>query len=164
MKHIPQGLVNINSLQNSNENDKRILQHNLSDPNMFDNKKMPIIYYENKNAAQNINYYNIDKIEVVREKQKSPRLNKKSNETNEEIKQSIEKLKILYKEIEEFDWIDESLQKEIDNINFILSSNASDEFDLQYTKYLTSDRRKTKAISIKSKTKAKIVNNKTLYK
>ena len=85
----------------------------------------------------------------------------KNIESNEEL---IEKLKILYKEIEEFDWIDESLQKEIDNINFILSSNASDEFDLQYTKYLTSDRRKTKAISIKSKTKAKIVNNKTLYK
>ena len=85
----------------------------------------------------------------------------KKIQNNEAI---LEKLKNLYKEIEEFDWIDESLQKEIDNVNFILSSNASDEFDLQYTKYLISDRRKTKAISIKSRTKAKMVNNKALYK
>ena len=76
----------------------------------------------------------------------------------------IEKLKNLYKEIEKLSWIDDSLEKEIININFILSSNTSDDFDLQYTRHLISDRRKTKAISIRPKTKAKILNNKTLYK
>ena len=58
----------------------------------------------------------------------------------------IEKVVNLYKNIKEVEWIDDSLQKEIDNVNFILSSNASDDFDLEYTKYLISDRKKTKAI------------------
>ena len=57
-----------------------------------------------------------------------------------------------------------SLEKEIDNVNFILSSNNSDDFDLEYTKYLISDRRKTKAISIRPRARGKVVNNKTMYK
>ena len=76
----------------------------------------------------------------------------------------IEQLKNLYKDLEKLEWIDGPLQKEIDNVNFILSSNSSDDFDLDYAKYLTSDRRKTKAISIRSRMKARMVNNKTMYK
>ena len=76
----------------------------------------------------------------------------------------IEKLKILYKEIENLSWIDAPLEKEIENINFILSSNAIDDFDKNYTKLLISDRRKTKAISIRPRTKLKSANNKSLYK
>ena len=76
----------------------------------------------------------------------------------------IEKLKKIYKQIEGLTWIDITLKKVIDNVNFILSSKTNDDFDLQYTKYLTSDRRKTKAISIKTKNKSKVVNNKKFYK
>ena len=76
----------------------------------------------------------------------------------------LEKLRQLYNDIKGLSWIDESLQKEIDNINFILSSDTSDDFDLNYTKYLIHDRKKTKAISIRTRTKAKVLNNKTMYK
>ena len=76
----------------------------------------------------------------------------------------IEKLKKIYKQIEGLTWIDITLKKVIDNVNFILSSKTNDDFDLQYTKYLTSDRRKTKAISIKTRNKSKVVNNKKSYK
>ena len=76
----------------------------------------------------------------------------------------IEKLKTLYKDIENLSWIDPPLEKEIENINFILSSNAIDDFDKHYTKLLISDRRRTKAISIRPRTKLKSVNNKSLYK
>ncbi len=76
----------------------------------------------------------------------------------------IEKLKKIYKQIEGLTWIDITLKKVIDNVNFILSSKTNDDFDLQYTKYLTSDRRKTKAISIKTRNKSKVVNNKKFYK
>ena len=82
----------------------------------------------------------------------------------EENKILIEKLKKIYKQIEGLKWIDITLKKVIDNVNYILSTKTNDDFDLQYTKYLTSDRRKTKAISIKSKTKSKVINNKTFYK
>jgi len=77
----------------------------------------------------------------------------------------IEKLQKLYDEIKEISWVDDPLQKEIENINFILSSNNSDnDFDLQYTKYLISDRKKTKAISIRSRTRSRVLNNKPVYK
>ena len=76
----------------------------------------------------------------------------------------IEKIIDLYKNIKQMKWIDDSLEKEIDNVNFILSSNSSDEFDLEYTKYLISDRRKTKAITIRPRARGKIVNNKMMYK
>ena len=76
----------------------------------------------------------------------------------------LEKLKLLYDNIKGLSWIDESIQKEIDNVNFILSSNANDDFDLNYTKYLIRDRKKTKAISIRTRTKAKVLNNKPIYK
>ena len=76
----------------------------------------------------------------------------------------IQKLIEIYKVIEDLPWITDAIQKEIDNINFILSSNSSQEFDVEYTKYLISDRRRTKAINIRSKGRAKKVNNKNLYK
>jgi len=85
----------------------------------------------------------------------------KNIQDNEEL---IEKLKEVYKEIENLDWINDAVQKEIENINFILSSNSNLDFDLEYTRYLISDRRKTKAINIRSRTKARVVNNKTMYK
>ena len=85
----------------------------------------------------------------------------KKIENNTEL---IEKVINLYKNIKQLEWIDDSLEKEIDNVNFILSSNSSDEFDLEYTKYLISDRRKTKAISIRPRARGKVVNNKTMYK
>ena len=78
--------------------------------------------------------------------------------------QLIEKVVNLYKNIKEVEWINDSLEKEIDNVNFILSSNTNDDFDLEYTKYLISDRRKTKAISIRPRARGKVINNKTLYK
>ena len=65
----------------------------------------------------------------------------------------IEKLRDAYKEIESLAWVDDAIKKEIENINFILSSNSSQEFDLEYTRYLISDRRKPKAINIRSVTK-----------
>ena len=85
----------------------------------------------------------------------------KKIENNDEL---IDKLVNLYKDIKKLEWITEPLEKEIDNVNFILSSNASDDFDLEYTKYLISDRKKTKAISIRPRARGKIVNNKPIYK
>jgi len=85
----------------------------------------------------------------------------KKIQDNEDL---IEKLTNTYKTLEEIPWINDALKKEISNINYIVSSNSSQEFDLEYTRYLISDRRKTKAINIRSKTKAKTINNKTLYK
>ena len=79
-------------------------------------------------------------------------------------KELISKLTKTYKTLEELPWISDALKKEIDNINFIVSSNSSQEFDLEYTRYLISDRRKTKAINIRSKTKRKMANNKNPYK
>ena len=76
----------------------------------------------------------------------------------------IEKLKETYKEIASLAWVDDAIQKEIENINFILSSNSSQEFDLEYTRYLISDRRKPKAINIRSVTKGKRGNNKIINK
>ena len=76
----------------------------------------------------------------------------------------IDKLIEVYKTIEDLPWITDAIQKEIENINFILSSNISQDFDVEYTKYLISDRKRTKAINIRSRTKAKKVNNKTIYK
>lgn len=85
----------------------------------------------------------------------------KTIENNMEL---IEKIINLYKNIKQMKWIDDSLEKEIDNVNFILSSNSSDDFDLEYTKYLISDRRKTKAITIRPRARGKIANNKMMYK
>ena len=85
----------------------------------------------------------------------------KTIENNMEL---IEKIINLYKNIKQMKWIDDSLEKEIDNVNFILSSNSSDEFDLEFTKYLISDRRKTKAITIRPRARGKNVNNKMMYK
>ena len=85
----------------------------------------------------------------------------KKIENNSEL---IEKVVDLYKNIKKLEWIDDSLEKEIENVNFILSSNASDDFDLEFTKYLISDRRKTKGISIRPRARGKVVNNKTMYK
>ena len=79
-------------------------------------------------------------------------------------KSLIEKLIEVYKIIEDLPWINDALQKEIDNINFILSSNTSQEFDVEYTKYLISDRRRTKAINIRSTAKLKKINHKPAYK
>ena len=76
----------------------------------------------------------------------------------------IDKLIEVYKIIEDLSWITDALRKEIDNINFILSSNASQDFDVEYTKYLISDRRRTKAINIRSRTKSKKTINKTIFK
>ena len=76
----------------------------------------------------------------------------------------IEKLIEVYKTIEDLPWITDALQKEIDNINFILSSDSGQDFDVEYTKYLISDRRRTKAINIRSRAKGKKINNKTMYK
>ena len=85
----------------------------------------------------------------------------KKIENNSEL---IEKVVELYKNIKKLEWIDDSLEKEIENVNFILSSNASDDFDLEFTKYLISDRRKTKGISIRPRARGKVINNKTMYK
>ena len=76
----------------------------------------------------------------------------------------VKELRELYQDIEEAPWINEAIQKEIENINFILSSNTSQEFDLEYTRYLISDRRRTKGINIRSRTKARVINNKNVYK
>ena len=70
------------------------------------------------------------------------------------------KLIEVYKTIEDLPWIHESIQKEIENINFILS-NTNQDFDVEYTKYLISDRKRTKGINIRKRTKA---GNKQLYK
>ena len=79
----------------------------------------------------------------------------------------IEKITAIYKDIKQLKWIDDSLGKEIDNVNFILSSNNSDDFDVEFTKYLISDRRKSKAISIRSSAKLRTsinkAKNKNLY-
>ena len=128
-------------------------QEFLSIPSLIE-KMIQAFYYYNKKM-------NIEVPDLISLLNKILSNQYKKIENNEKL---IEKLKNMYKEIEEFEWIDDSLQKEIDNVNFILSSNASDDFDLQYTKYLVSDRRKTKAIAIRSRTKAKIINNKALYK
>jgi len=86
----------------------------------------------------------------------------KNIEDNNEL---IEKLKILYVEFKDISWINEPLKKEIENVNFILSSSNNDnEFDLEHTRLLLADRKKSKAISIRSRTKAKVLNNKTIYK
>ena len=86
----------------------------------------------------------------------------KEIEDNEEL---VSKLRELYQNIEEAPWINEALQKEIENINFILSSNSNkEEFDLEYTRYLISDRKRTKGINIRSRAKGRIVNNKNVYK
>jgi len=86
----------------------------------------------------------------------------KNIEDNSEL---IEKLKTLYVEFKDISWINEPLKKEIENVNFILSSSNNDnEFDLEHTRLLLADRKKSKAISIRSRTKAKVLNNKTIYK
>ena len=86
----------------------------------------------------------------------------KKIEDNSEL---IEKLKTLYVEFKDISWINEPLKKEIENVNFILSSSNNDnEFDLEHTRLLLPDRKKSKAISIRSRTKAKVLNNKTIYK
>ena len=85
----------------------------------------------------------------------------KSIENNQDL---IDKLIELYKNLKKLDWVTESLEKEIDNVTFILSSSEGDDFDVAYTKYLISDRRKTKAISIRPRARGKVVNNKTMYK
>ena len=85
----------------------------------------------------------------------------------EDNSQLIGKLKTLYSDFKVISWIDESLKKEIENVNFILSSSNNDndnEFDLEHTRLLLADRKKSKAISIRSRTKAKVLNNKTVYK
>ena len=41
---------------------------------------------------------------------------------------------------------------------------SNDDFDLDYTKYLISDRRKTKAIVIRPRARGKAINQKTTYK
>ena len=68
----------------------------------------------------------------------------------------IKQLKEVYQEIETLSWIDENLKKEIENVNYILSeeSNEDDDFDVDYTKYLVSDRKRTRGIQIKSKGRA----------
>ena len=76
----------------------------------------------------------------------------------------IDKLIEAYKIIEDLPWVTDALRKEIDNINFILSSSTRQDFDVEYTKYLISDRRRTKAINIRSRTKSKKINNKTMFK
>ena len=76
----------------------------------------------------------------------------------------IEKIKNVYKDIKQLKWIGDSLGKEIDNVNFVLSENTSDEFDVEFTKYLISDRRKSKAISIRSSNKGKNLNIKNKLK
>ena len=76
----------------------------------------------------------------------------------------IEKIKNVYKDIKQLKWVGDSLGKEIDNVNFVLSENTSDEFDVEFTKYLISDRRKSKAISIRSSNKGKNLNIKNKLK
>ena len=76
----------------------------------------------------------------------------------------IEKIKNVYKYIKQLKWIGDSLGKEIDNVNFVLSENTSDEFDVEFTKYLISDRRKSKAISIRLSNKGKNLNIKNKLK
>jgi hypothetical protein len=82
----------------------------------------------------------------------------------EDNKELIDKINNLYKSIKKLEWISGSLEKEIENVNYILSSNSNDDFDLDYTKYLISDRRKTKAIVIRPRARGKVINKKTTYK
>jgi hypothetical protein len=82
----------------------------------------------------------------------------------EDNKELIDKINNLYKSIKKLEWISGSLEKEIENVNYILSSNSNDDFDLDYTKYLISDRRKTKAIVIRPRARGKVINKKTNYK
>ena len=82
----------------------------------------------------------------------------------EDNKELIDKINNLYKSIKKLEWISGSLEKEIENVNYILSSNSNDDFDLDYTKYLISDRRKTKAIVIRPRARGKAINKKTTYK
>ena len=82
----------------------------------------------------------------------------------EDNKELIDKINNLYKSIKKLEWINGSLEKEIENVNYILSSNSNDDFDLDYTKYLISDRRKTKAIVIRPRARGKAINKKTTYK
>ena len=82
----------------------------------------------------------------------------------EDNKELIDKIINLYKSFKKLEWISGSLEKEIENVNYILSSNSNDDFDLDYTKYLISDRRKTKAIVIRPRARGKAINKKTTYK
>ena len=82
----------------------------------------------------------------------------------EDNKELIDKINNLYKSIKKLEWISGSLEKEIEKVNYILSSNSNDDFDLDYTKYLISDRRKTKAIVIRPRARGKAINKKTTYK
>ena len=82
----------------------------------------------------------------------------------EDNKELIDKINNLYKSFKKLEWISGSLEKEIENVNYILSSNSNDDFDLDYTKYLISDRRKTKAIVIRPRARGKVINKKTTYK
>ena len=85
----------------------------------------------------------------------------KSLHSNENL---IKKLKEVYQEIENLPWINENLKKEIENVNYILSdeSTEDDDFEVDYTKFLVSDRKRTRGIQIKSKRRAikPVVNKK----
>ena len=72
----------------------------------------------------------------------------------------IQRLKDTYQQIENLPWIDDKLKKEIENINFILSSDAKeDDYDVDYTRYLVSERKRTKGIKINSKARQRPATN-----
>ena len=107
-----------------------------------------------------INQMNIEIPDLILFLNKIISLQFKKIQDNESL---TNKLIEVYKKIEDLPWINDSIQKEIENINFILT-NTNQDFDVEYTKYLISDRKRTKAINIRKRTKAKNLNNKTLYK
>ena len=85
----------------------------------------------------------------------------KNLHSNEKL---ITQLKQIYQEIETLPWVDENLKKEIENVNYILSgdSNEDDDFDVDYTKFIVTDRKRTRGIQIKTKgrTMKPVVGNK----
>lgn len=95
-------------------------------------------------------------------------LNKIVSNHYKEIKEKsqllLEKLTSLYRSLEDITWMDEAMKKETENISSLLSSEKNDDFDVSYTKYLVSDRRRNKGITVKNRGgKSKISSIKPQY-
>ena len=73
----------------------------------------------------------------------------------------IQKLKNTYSQIENLSWIDDKLRKEIENVDFILSNDATEnnDYDVDYTKFLVSEKKRTRAIQIRKTGRARPLTN-----
>ena len=59
-----------NNINNNlvNKNNPKILKENCCSSNIMDNGEIPNIFFNKINPAQNVNYFNINKIEIVENK------------------------------------------------------------------------------------------------